>query len=242
MLGFGARGFSDVKARIAIGLALFLTSCASRRTAPDERHPYRGVTLKSRAAEANAQGRHDVTLSFGGGDELPQIVRSLDDALAKFKVVIGSPIATQTVAEYGVEITTWYKFHISTAVSDRSPQGPSLTLSDLSDEVKPTKLLPIAKDEIVVLSRGGTVVVDGVTITEHHAPYPTFAASKTYLLFLENSPDNLAYIGMEGAGAFEIDHGKLVHLGTGNNRAVADVENLYDNSLTRLLKAIQTSK
>jgi hypothetical protein len=97
-----------MKPGLVIGLALFLTSCASRRSAPEERHPYRGVTLKSRAAEANTQRIHGVSLRFGGGDELPQIVRSLDDALAKFKVIIGSPTGTQTVAEYGVDITTWY--------------------------------------------------------------------------------------------------------------------------------------
>jgi hypothetical protein len=107
--------------------------------------------------------------------------------------------------------------------------------------MKPAKLLPISKDEIVVLRPGGTVVVDGVTINQLDRQFPPFDTSKSYLLFLNESSDRLAYVGMEAAGTFEIDNGKLRAFGPGDHPVVQDMKNLYGNSLSRAQKSMQGS-
>jgi hypothetical protein len=117
-----------------------------------------------------------------------------------------------------------------------------VTLDILPDEVKPTQLLPIAKDEIVVIRSGGTVIVDGVTINARDPHFPLFDTTKTYLLFLHTSADGIAYVGMEAAGTFEVNNDKLVPFGPADHPVVGDVKNLYDNSLNRMQRALQSQK
>jgi hypothetical protein len=225
-----------------IGLAILFIASLAIRSAPfqeDSRQPhvYRGTTLKSRAVEAKAQGKYEVTV--GVPSDIPQNVPSLDHALANFTVVIGRVIATQTVVEHGADIITWYKFRITATLSRRPPGIERLTLGELSEEMNPSQLLPISKDEIVVLRPGGTLVVDGVGITARSPVFPPFVTSQSYLLFLNDSSDRLAYVAMEAAGAFEIENGKLVPFGSNDHPVVQDMKNLYDNSLNRVQKAVQ---
>ncbi len=221
----------------AIGLAVAVTRSAPCQDDSRQQHVYRRATLKSRAVEAKAQGKREVTL--GVPSDIPQIVTSLDHALANFLVVVGTPIATQTVVEHDADIVTWHKFHIDTILSNRPHHQSAVTLDILSDEMKPAPLLPISKDEIAVLRPGGTLVVDGVTITARDPRFPPFVVSKTYLLFLYNSPDGLAYVGMEAAGAFEIENDKLLPLGPDDHPVVRDMKYMYGNSLSRAREAIE---
>jgi len=227
-------------AAIGAGL-LFIASSAMRPALFQEgskrQGGYHGATLKSRASEAKAQGKHEVTV--GVPSDIPQIVPSLDHALANFLVIVGRPIATQIVVEHDADIVTWYKFHIDTILSNRPHHLSQITLDILSDEMRPTQLLPIAKDEIVVIRPGGTLIVDGVTINARNPHFPPFDTSKTYLLFLYNSTDGLAYAGMEAAGTFEIDDDKLLPLGRDDHPVVQDMKNLYGNSLSRAREAIE---
>lgn len=48
-----------------------------------------------------------------------------------------------------------------------------------------TALLPIADDELLVPKSGGTVTVDGVTVTLEEHGFPAFSISNRYLLFLQ---------------------------------------------------------
>lgn len=220
---------------------LFIASSAMRpaslQEASSRQGGYRPPTLQSRAAEAKAQGKREVTIGVPSG--MPQIIPSLDHALANFLVIVGRPIATQTVVEHGADIVTWHKFHIATTLSNRPHRLSQVTLDVLSDEMKPTELLPIAKDEIVVLRPGGTLIVDGVTINARNPHFPLFDTSKTYLVFLYNSSDALSYVGMEAAGTFEISNDKLLPLGRDDHPVVQDMKNLYGNSLNRAREGIQ---
>ena len=226
----------------AIGAGLLLIASSAMRPAQlqedsTRQHVYRGATLKSRAVEAKAQGKRQVIV--GVPSDIPQIVPSLDHALANFLVIVGRPIAMQTVVEHDADIVTWYKFHIACTLSNRPHRLSLVTLDVLSDEMKPTELLPIAKDEIVVIRRGGTLIVDGVTITARNPHFPPFDTSKAYLLFLYNSPDGLAYVGMEAAGTFEIENDTLLPFGLDDHPVVQDMKNLYGNSLNRAQQSIQ---
>ncbi len=108
-------------------------------------------------------------------------IRSLDQALSTYYVIIGMPIASFTQVLDGDHIHTWYKLRIlETLVTHPNPEVPAVSI--------PGVLLPVKSNEIVIDVPQGTLTVDGIRITMTDPDSHLLTLRDKYLFFL--SPDS----------------------------------------------------
>lgn len=162
--------------------------------------------LSRRASDAKAKGQKSVALSVGI-EFLPD-VPSLSSAIEQHTVVLSQLISQQAVIEDDIRLITWYKFKILEELSGRPSSAITHNLDQIDQNILPNRLLPLSEnDEFLVVLAGGTVVIDGVTLTSWHAGSSPFVESQKYLLFLTFSPDRkVAMIPLLANGVFRINN------------------------------------
>ncbi len=178
-------------------------------------------------------------------------VENLDEALSEFSPVVAQPIRKKSYITGALvldsdneirkldkddQIHTWYKFRILENLSGKSLRGCSSCQDDVDwEKLIPQDMLPVNKDEIMMRVDGGTVEIDGVTVTEIYQ-LPKFSESNRYLLFLatENS-EKVAGFGMGRSGIYTISpENKLIPASKENDRVIHDITSLYNSSLDSL--------
>jgi hypothetical protein len=125
----------------------------------------------------------------------------LDDALSNFTVATVRPIGTSVVAG-AYSVTTWYKFKLISIFAKASKCLPCNPLPS-----PPPEFLPIHQDEVAVPMTGGTVIVDGVEITESSSEAYKFDSQSRYLLLFSGSISarRSAYIAAGRSGIYQLD-------------------------------------
>jgi hypothetical protein len=219
---------SRLGSAVAPPLSLLLL-CGSLLSQAPALSPGEPRTLLRLAGEAKLAGKRQATIGANHG--MPLFVRDLAEAVASSTIIVGEPIAAQTVVEHGSSISTWYKFKISETIAQNpSPVGPKL--SDLSTEMAPSGLLPIADDEIVGLKNGGRIRLNDVEIVSNNKTFPDFIMNGRYVLFLAASADRLAYMPLAENGAFQLSaSGQLLPVGQSDHAVAAGVRDRFANSI-----------
>ena len=95
-------------------------------------------------------------------------------------------------------------------------------------------MLPVNENEVVIGKIGGSLVIDGVTVTATEPDFPDPLIGHTYLMFISESDDRLAIFEMGAAGVYEVTGDQLSPVGDKKHPAVTEIKNLYRNSLGAL--------
>lgn len=115
-------------------------------------------------------------------------VKSLENALKHYRLVVARPVDKRSLANERGEIWTWFKLQITESIT---PKKYSPCADCPAPANVPANLLPLNPDEILVAGRGGSVTVEGVEIVTPDEF--DFQMSDPYLLFLEE--DQLGLFG-----------------------------------------------
>lgn len=196
------------------------------------------LTLSGRAAAAAAQGELIVNHMTSGNFAQ---VETLDDAFARYTVLVAEPVLSRSYVIDDVGVGTWYKMRVSETLSQKPPYqcsecGP-VTLPD-----PPADLLPLNADEILIYRGGGTVEVGAVTFHYEVEQFPEFNLTQKYLFFLTyDSSKKVALASVGPSGVFVVTSPDLLNStltdadGLVISNAVTDgMSARFGNNLTQL--------
>ena len=169
------------------------------------------------------------------GDE----VKDLNDALRYNQMILAVPIEKRSLPYGDRDVITWYKFKIVEKLSHKVLK-PCQCIPD--DLVAPHEMLPLSADEILIPRGGGSVMVDGVEVTEDDPQFPQFALSTRYLLFLRTDDSGqIGLLEMGPTGVFvEQGDDRLEPLSRSPNPLTADITARFRSSIQMLRE--RTSK
>lgn len=191
-------------------------SMAQRRpredTSPSQPRDADEGTLQWHARRARAKGLQEITIPTPRWRITG--AANLDEALNQFSVVLAKPVEEKSFIWSPYNIRTWYKFKVREFLSQRD--WPTCDVCPAPPDA-PADLLPLKRDEILIVRAGGTAVVDGVRITSVDSAFPPFSRSQEYLLFVKlNRADRVGEISMSHYGVFTVDEGGVRQI---NNRS-----------------------
>jgi hypothetical protein len=175
---------SGGKRMLVLGLVLGVgaVGCRSRQAAVVE--PDREKVIDYEVAAAKRAGKTSVSIQVSN---LRPAFQGIKDALNHGgEVLTGVPIqSVVTVSRERTHLRTWYKFRVDEDLTRKADIADS---SPVPAEMEvPSALLPLAKDEIVVIGRGGSVMVDGVLVTATVADEPSLEMNHRYLIFVDSA-------------------------------------------------------
>jgi hypothetical protein len=164
---------SSSKRLLILGLVLGIgvVGCHSRQgpVQPDQTYVRPETNgIDHRVAEAKRAGKTSVQIQISiqrAG------VREIKEAFKHSEVITGTPI--QSVVALNRDrnyVETWYKFRVDEDLSRRADINDSSPVP--AEMGVPSTLLPLAKDQILVMGRGGTITVDGVLVKSTVADEP----------------------------------------------------------------------
>jgi len=189
------------------------------------------TTLRARLKKAKPNGNNEVI--FAAPEPILADVGSLDEALAHFSVVVATLVDATSLQVDARNIMTYYKFRILESLSEKQLAGAGVP------ENLPTELSPPKNDEIYLLEGGGTVLIDGVKVTQKR-DYE-YVKSRKYLLFI--SKNNSATIGMVNLGKYgvfrvkEEDNDTVEAIVDEVGPLKRDLEQQHGNKISRLRSA-----
>jgi hypothetical protein len=131
---------------------------------------------------------------------------TLERALKGTALVVAEPLATATT-HLEREITTWTKYKIVETMASQPPlsEGPAPV-------GVPPCLLPINAGEFVLPRPGGTVVIDGVTITEQDPNLHVPPDDQPHLMFvLFKYSGQIAFLNYGTDGLLWMDRSQQLH-------------------------------
>jgi hypothetical protein len=191
--------------RTAVAIGSILASAAAvihgqnQSTTPDDQG-----TIERRVREAKKLGKTSIKIAFPIVEDAE--TPPLDDALERTTLVLAKVLKTE-VSHDNYYVSTWRKYrtleklYLQRGVYDRPlPQ-------DL-----PAAMLPIGPDEFVIGDFGGTIVIDGVTVTmqdERSHPLPDDLPHLMFVLFLSSGAWAVTNYGPHGV--FWVDDSDKIH-------------------------------
>lgn len=184
---------------VAVGLVAVITSYSgSQGTTPrkikqlEEKQKRQKLSLPELAQLARAKGENSV-VAPGVATLYPNAStpEELNEALSEYAVFLAVPVREKSSLSSPAHaegespselITSWYKFKVLDVISEGRPHK-SFAVRQIPEE-----LLPVAKDEVLVPKEGGTVVIDGVAVTQPEESIAPFRQGRKYLLILSADP------------------------------------------------------
>ncbi|MGA7415442.1 MAG: hypothetical protein WBW33_33530 [Bryobacteraceae bacterium] len=190
--------------RRAVAIGFILTSAAAVTLGQNQSTPDDRGTIERRVREAKKLGKTSIKIGFPIVEhaETPP----LDDALERTTLVLAKVLKSE-VGHDNYYVVTWRKcrtlekLYLQRGVYDRPlPQ-------DL-----PAAMLPIGPDEFVIGDFGGTVVIDGVTVTMQDERSHSLPEDLPHLMFvLFFSSGAMAVMNYGPEGAFWVDDSDKIH-------------------------------
>jgi hypothetical protein len=186
-----------------ISISIFVLSirvvAQSQQTATDDRG-----SLSWRARQATEGGKTAITIETP--DALWAQPVPLREALAHTSLTLATLVASETThTDY--EIITWRKYRILERLSSQ----PSVRHDFLPESV-PSSLMPIEPGEFVIPEMGGTVDIDGVTITTRNSEVHVPSGDKRHLMFLLFRASGALAVSNYGPhGQFSVDDTDNIH-------------------------------
>lgn len=203
----------------------------AERIAELEKAEDRG-TLKWYARLAKAKGQNTIS-KWSPEATYADEVKDLNDALSYYQMILAVPIEKQSLPFGDRDVITWYKFQIVEKLSHNELKPCDCVPADL---VAPEEMFPLGADEILIPRSGGSVMVDGVEITEDDLQFPQFALSTRYLLFLRTDDSGqIGLLGMGPTGVFvERGNDRLEPLSRRPNALTSDITTRFRSSIQML--------
>lgn len=182
----------------AIALKVLLPHAANKEQSQTARP---GTRLESLVREAKSKGQRRLVIPPPTVEYVTN-VRSLQEALKYYTLVVATPVRKVSLAKDDGEVRTWYKFEIGESLTPKKHQP----CADCAQpDSLPRDLLPLDSGQILVAERGGSASVDGVVLTM--SPEFDFDLNERYLLFLEEDESGLFGRIMVGPDAvFKVTH------------------------------------
>jgi hypothetical protein len=189
-------------------------------------------TLKWFARLAKTKGQNRIS-KWGPHACYADEVKDLNDALLYYQMILAIPIEKQSLPFGDRDVITWYKFKIVEKLSHKELKPCQCIPPDL---VAPQEMFPLSANEILVPQAGGSVMVDGVEITEDDLQFPRFALSTRYLLFLQTDDSGqIGLLGMGPTGVFvEQGNDRLEPLSRRPNALTSDITTRFKSSMQML--------
>lgn len=189
-------------------------------------------SLKWYARLAKAKGQNRISM-WGPHATYANEVKDLNDALRYYQMILAVPIEKQSLPFQDASIRTWYKFKIVEKLSHKELKPCDCIPADL---VAPEEMFPLGADEILIPRGGGSVIVDGVEVTEVDVEFPQFALSTRYLLFLRTDDSGqIGLLGMGPIGVFvEQEDDRLEPLSRRPNALTSDITTRFRSSIQLL--------
>lgn len=220
---------------IAISVVVIAAAAYTRKpTQPPQDPPQSGGnSVAARAARAKADGKNRVVLSAPQTEYAGSSASTdLDKALSYYTAVVARPVKIQSyIAPNGEDVVTWSRFKVVEVLSEKNqPACPACPVPTPPDEFSEVK-----KDEFVAVKLGGTVTVDGISVTMADPSFPEFQTGKKYLLFISKYPSGVALLGIGPKGIFTVDElGKIKGLNQDEHAVKRDIEGRFNDSLSGL--------
>jgi len=162
-------------------------------------------------------------------------VSGLEEALANYAVFIGMPIDSTSIIVDPRNIMTYHRFKILEMLSARARPNVGVP------EELPTTLVPPKSDEIYVLEGGGTVVVDGVTVTQR-GDYE-YKKGEKYLLFVSrNLAQSTAMVNLGQYGVFIVKGDSVEGIVREPTPLKRDISERFANKIDNLIAALKKRK
>ncbi len=225
------------KLALLVALAVVGTAATVFRSAGSQAQtssPRDKFTFEGAAQRATADGQTTVELITS----IKEIhVSSLDDALAKYSVVVAQPNYIQSLRDGDFNIITWNKMLLLETLSLKPYVAPCSTCS--ASPASPPLVYPNTQsDEIRVPERGGTIDVSGVTFVQI-SDIPFFTYGKKYVLFVNINPSNRNATVIGGGFEVAADGNTLLPLDTSDSPSpiITGVASRFNNSLSQLRAA-----
>jgi hypothetical protein len=152
-------------------------------------------------------------------------------ALSAYTVVVAEPVATKTYEQNGNELISWTKFKTTEALSDLRPSR----CPNCNSLVPPPEMLPVLEGEFLLPQVGGSIVKDGVRITEKRGNYPFYVNGQKYLMLVSIEPSGIAFTAGGPVGVFKLDEKEnLIPLNDEPHSIKNEIKRTYQNSLKTL--------
>jgi hypothetical protein len=183
---------------ILIAAGVIIYSRSSTAQTDDDTGSLAWIARKIRA-QGGSQAERLVSVLHPG-------ISGFDEAKAKYSVIEAQLVSSQSYPLGTDNIITWNKFRITNTLSTK-PVDCTACL-----EVSPPgDLFPLNPNEVLVPSGDGTLVIDGVTISDREHRLPTYDMSGRYVLFLDlNNSTQVGTVTVGPVGALAImDDGSL---------------------------------
>lgn len=196
-------------------------------------------TINWHVKAAKAKGEDQVFLS-GPRVEYADGVKDVDEALLHLGLVTAKPIEKKSYVRDTDEIVTWYRFKIVEKLSHNSL--PKCEACGISEEEIPVDLLPLKRNEILVVKYGGTVNLEGVKVTMIDPQIPEFVMFQSYLLFLAtDSSGKIGQIRMGPTGIFSVmSDGSIEPITKKEHPLKKDIKTRYSDSLEQVKKSLRS--
>ncbi len=226
-------------AAAALVCALIVVANTTSASRVSKQQPAKGAEKRGTIAwqVKKAKEKKAAKVELAPVEEYAAVVTDVEDALAQYTVLVARLAAKKSYVVNDDSISTWNKFKVLEVVS--RPTASTACKGCLSGMSVPPDLLPLADDEILVPTSGGSVTVEGVELfSEDKFLGEHFLPSRQYLIFVALDTDSKVgklRLGPESVFALDDDRLKPVgRRGVGNLKR--DLEAQLGNSLD-LLKA-----
>lgn len=193
------------------------------------------------ALSLDAIDHNEQSVTIGSAKWIHATVSGIDDAVAHYTIVVAYPVSRNSYvwnSEFQM-IGTWYKFNITETLK----QNAYVACSNCpSSPDPPAALLPLNSSQVLVPKVGGSVVINGVTITSLDEEFPDYQLSQSYLLFLNvDSSKGVGMTSLAAGAVFTVGpNGELATVAEGGENSLAnDILHRYGNSLAALRASLQ---
>lgn len=158
---------------------------------------------------------------------LPTGITDLDEAIANHSILVVRPIAEVTTLGHPDHLMTWYKVQVEEILRKQK----TLSADPLPD--LPTQFLPLAPNELLLPTAGGTVKVDGITVRETYAINSLFVLNKDYLVCVDLKANRQVGTFAAGLdGVFRVGpSGSLKALGDPDHGLALDLQQRFADDL-----------
>ena len=193
---------------VAAVSVLLIKQVASFSKVQDTVKNLREGQITRQVNKAKAEGKSEIEIGSGVDTVDYPVITAPDgarDLLSSYSLVVVQPKEKRSYAVDGdSRIVTWYKFRIKEKLSEGKTAGSY-------EPPLPQEMVPLQSDEILVLTEGGVVDVDGVKVRHKPADSPLFLLNKQYLLLVARHDSGYGELVVGPSGTFLLEHEGKFH-------------------------------
>ena len=161
-------------------------------------------------------------------------VEGFDEAKGAYTIVVAQAVSSQSYAISDFNLETAFTFNVTETLKANSPH---LCVSGAC--AVPAGVSAPAANQLVLLRAGGSIVRNGVTVTQTWTELPDFTPGQSYLLFIDyDSSTRVAVPAMGPVGVFLVTSaGTVSSIITDPDKASGlqdDITERYANSLSQI--------